>query len=211
MDIKKALEKLNSIDAKDLKKLDLAKLKEFNLDRIKEELATKPKILFNAIFSLAAIGTMIYSFGYYKNEASQIQAEIVSLNQKLEMIRLTSTTEARYNEFFAKLPKVIPNNQLIGKISEFAEKAQVNVISFSPLKTNESEFVNQYIVNLNIKADTYQDLVNFINIIENSNFTLKVNKCTIRTNSAYMREYRGEGEVPLDAYIEIGSIQLKNV
>jgi len=211
MDIKKALEKLNSIDAKDLKKLDLSRLKELNIDLIKEELATKPKILFNTIFTIATILAILYSVGSYKNKTSQINAEIVSLNKKLEMIQMTSATETKYKDFLAKLPRVIPNNQLIGKISEFAEKAKINVISFSPLKTNESEFVNQYIVNLNIKAETYQDLLNFINIIENSNYTLKVNKCTVRTNASYMRDYKGQEEVPLDAYIEIGSIQLKDV
>lgn len=211
MDIKKAFEKLNSIDAKDLKKLDLSKLKDLNIDRIKEELATKPKILFNTIFAIVAVGSILYSVGYYKTQVSQIQSEITSLNQKLEMINLTASTETKYKDFLANLPKVIPNNQLIGKISEFAEKTNINVITYSPLKTDQAEFVNQYVVNLSIKADTYQDLINFINIIENSNFTLKVRKVGLRANAAYMREYQGEEEIPLDAYIEIGSIQLNNV
>ena len=211
MDIKKAIEKLNSIDAKDLKKIDFSKLKEINLDRIREELTTKPKILINSIFILAAVIVSMYSLNYYLRESGVIAQEIVSLNQKLEIISAKKTVDVQYAKFLSELPEIIPNNQLIGKISDFAEKTKINIISFSPVRSIESEYVNQYIVNLSIKAAAFQDLVNFLNTIENSKYTLKVNKCSARVNPQYIRDYQGEEEVPIDAVIEISSIKLNNV
>ena len=64
MDIKKALDKLQSIDAKDLKNIDLSKFKEYNLDRFKENLSTKPKYLINSICALLIVIAITYSASY---------------------------------------------------------------------------------------------------------------------------------------------------
>jgi len=91
MDIKKALEKLQSIDAKDLKKINLSKLKEFDIERFKEELYTKPKILISSILIFSTIIFVFYCLASYRKLSTEIQKEITIMNKK--NLRLSKTQQ----------------------------------------------------------------------------------------------------------------------
>jgi len=210
MDLRKAIEKLNNLDAKDLKKIDLSKFKDYNFGRFKEDLASKPNLLIKGVLILITIACFIYSISRYVAESSAVHVKEAEIQQRLDMIQEKNAAELNFKTYLSKYPTVIPTNQLIGKISEFAEQAHVNIISFSPVKVSESDYITQYVINLDIEAKTYQDMVDFVNIIENAPYTLRINKWTGRARSASIKN-TGQKDVPLDAFIEIGSIQLNDV
>jgi hypothetical protein len=213
MDIKKALEKLNAIDAKDLKKIDFSKLKEYNIERIKQDLSTKPKLLINGILLLMTVICILSSFHFYRSGSAKIKKEMDELNQKNEIMQATKTQEVDYKTFMDNLPEIIPNNQLIGRISEIAESSRVNILSFSPMNTEESEYATQHNVNLIVEAKTYGDILNFIDTLENSGKTLKIKQLVIKSKLtlAEVGLFEGGDEVAIDMVIEIVSVTLKNV
>ncbi|HLF18502.1 MAG TPA: type 4a pilus biogenesis protein PilO [Candidatus Omnitrophota bacterium] len=213
MDIRKAIEKLNSIDAKDFKNIDFSKLKEFDLARIKEELVTKPKLLINTIFIFTAIATAIHSLSGYQLEGRTTKTEVTEMKQRLNILEQNSALQAEYNQFLADFPESIPNNQMIGKISEFAEASHVNIISFSPTQPSqpqETEYTLEYVISLNVSVQSYQDLVDFVHALETSNYVLRIDKWNIHPQRT-IESKKGKGEVPLDVHMEIISIHLKDV
>ena len=211
MDLKKAIEKLNNLDAKDLKNLDFSKLKDYNFHRLKDDLASKPNLLINMGLIVATIFCVIIAASNYISTSQGVHVKEVEIASRLDMIQQKTAAEQTLKTYLSTYPTAIPTNQLIGKISEFAEEAHVNIISFSPVKLSESVFITQYTINLDIQGKTYQNIVDFVHIIETSPYTLRINKWTGRSRGTVGGGFHGETEVPLDVYMEIGSVQLNDV
>jgi len=206
MNLKEFIKKLNSLDAKDL---DLSKLKNYNISRFKDDLAAKPNLLIKIILGILTVFAVLYAFTNYQAVSMQVRVKETEVQARLDMIQQRDSAEAAYKDFLSKFPEVIPVNQFIGKISDFAEEAHVNIVSFSPVKSKEGEYTTHYVINLDVEAQTYQDLVNFLHIVESSPYTLRLNKWTGRPMGGN-RGYHGEKDIPVGALIEIESVQLND-
>lgn len=209
MDLRKAIEKLNTLDAKDLKGLDLSKFKDYNFARFKDDMASKPNLIIKCILGILTFFAVVYAFSHYQAISGQVRIKETEIQSRLDMIQERDKAESTYKIFLSKFPEAIPVNQLIGKISDFAEEAHVNIVSFSPVKTSDGEHTTHYLINLDVEAKTYQDLVDFLHVVENAPYTLRINKWTGRAMRG-SGAYHGEKDIPVGAFIEIESVQLKD-
>jgi len=218
MDFKKAIEKLNSIDAKELKNINFSKLREIDVATIKQELIERPDLAINLVLICLTLGVAVYSFTSYKNLSKSYAAEIIELKKKLEVLEEKNKNQSIYDQFIKSFPENIPKDLMIGQLSDLATRSNIRIISVSPANSKEDEFMKLTSVNLQVEAKTYEDLILFMFDIEHSLYSLRIDKWSNKHKSQVFNpgemnnaiEEQNQTEIDIEVILEIGSIELKN-
>lgn len=160
------IEKLNSMEVKDLQAIDLSE--------VKEQVLKKPIILVNiSLIILALFGIMIIK-GKNKQKLTKIKAEITSLQKKISTINDTKVIDDEYAQYVSNFPKPIDKVQFIDQITEIARTNDITIESFSPGKNVKKDFQSIDKLTLNITSENYQNLLGFVYDIENSQYALLI-------------------------------------
>jgi len=210
MDIKAIIEKLQNIDVKDLK--DLKNLKNIDVSQIKEKLQSRPDLLINLVLIITTLFAVFYTYKKNTTEAKMLKAEVGQLEQRMVVVEQGDRSQEEYDNFLTSFPESLPSDQIINKLSEFAGIHNIQILSFSPANAREENFTEQTTVQLNISSESYVDIVRFIKAIEDSPFSIRVDKFTSTTRSN-PRQTRQQVDISqatiIEAKIEIASITLK--
>ena len=161
---------MNLADLKniDLKKIDIAKIRSDILKR--QDMAINYAAVFLTIFIMFKI------FSGQQEQVQNLKIQITQMEKKITAIAKHDKALKELNALVDSLPAGIPESALIDKVTDFAEKSNIHIVTFSPTETEENGFYKQSRVSLQISADYYKDFLRFIRDIENSSLNLRVDK-----------------------------------
>ena len=157
MNIKEAIEKLNTINLDDLKKIDLSQLKDL--------LRRSPIFVLNIVFVLGSCFTAITLFNKAKLDEKKMTTSNVSYEEKLNAVKEQKKIKQEFDQFVNDFPKELIGRQLIDKFSELATNRNVHILSFSPTKEKSDQHTILTTVNLSIESDEYKNIILFLYLV----------------------------------------------
>lgn len=205
------IEKLNSIDINDLKNIDI--------NEIKSTIKNNPDILINIL--LIAI-TLCVTIFIYKNNSKQLavhKSKISKYSERLKISRNSTELQNQHNDFVKVFPESLEDDQMVEVLSKFVANRGMQIISFSPAKSEIDEYKKLTFVNINFESTNFKNILLFINDIESSNNTLRIDNLKARTQQTYLtsrKRYRKDGEeektdqqeLNITISVKIGSVSL---
>ena len=161
---------MNLADLKniDIKKIDIAKMR--------SDLLKRQDILINCIAGFLTVFIMFKIFSGQQGQARNLKIQGSQMEKNIAVIAKYNQALKELNALVESLPAGIPESALIDKVTDFAEKSNIHIVTFSPTETEENGFYKNSRVSLQISADHYKDFVHFIHDIESSSLNLRVDK-----------------------------------
>ncbi len=207
------LSTLTKLELKDLRKIDLAGLK--------NSLLSRPDIFINFLWIALTIFAIIFISHNYREDQSRLKDRIDKLEQKLTVLRKYQDIKKEYDAFLSQFPKMIPGDEVIDKISDFAVKRHIQILSFSPAEKQKSTFFEITNIVINIASSQYEDIVRFIHDIEEAALAMRIKRWSGRMRgqeSNHLKDQRLHNqplelttpEDVIETSIEIQSINLKD-
>ena len=154
------IEKLNSIDVKDLKQLDYGKLL--------KEAQRSPDILIGAALIALTFFFSVSYFAKHKTQLKNIRVEILQLEDKIQMIERYNQTKADLDEFLSYIHPFVNETDFINQITDYAAKRKIQIGSLSPSRKEDQALAQLTKVQMHLVAKTYDALWLFIYDIEKS-------------------------------------------
>jgi Tfp pilus assembly protein PilO len=198
------LQDLSKIDIKDLQKLD------YNL--LFAEVKKKPEAV---VATVLVVGALIFSIGYYQQryqELRSLRGQINVLQKKTSLITTYNTRKKEVNSFLEKLPQVIPENELINKLTDMAVHRGVKIESFSPTGGRNEKLYKTTSVRMEITAEKYQQIWLFTRDIEYSGYAMRIenwNGSLVSSQAMRLNESSMDKDSLIKVGIEITSIEVK--
>lgn len=184
MNFKEAIDKLQSVDVKDLKSIDLA--------QIQENIKSKPDILIIIALIVISLSATMYFYMNFTKKTKEIGEKSVKYKEQLESAEQNKTLKERYDKFMAEFPKKIVVDELIDQISVFAINHNIKIISFSPSQESADEYTKIDRININISAENYSDLINFMKNIEQTPYAIRVETWQGKLETASLNTASGQ-------------------
>lgn len=212
MGVKDVIGKLQSVDVKDLKNIDM--------QQVQDNIRGRPEMIIIILLLAASIGGSVYLYTSFQKTSGELDGEVTKYNEQLEAAEQNIVLTKKFDEFMAAFPEKIVIDDLTDKISGFAIDRNVNIVSFSPAKQQETDYTLVETININVVANEYHQLIAFIRDIEEAPFAIRIEAWTARLdrkgNNRQGRRTRrheaakDEDEIPsIAATIEIAAIALK--
>ena len=204
MNLKEVIQKLQTIDAKDLKNID------FN--DLKNRLIEKQENLILFLLIIISVFATIYCLSQYINNSQKNHNKIALLKEQLKATDETKITQKDYDEFIKKFPNSISINELGDKLTEFSLKRNIKILSYSPEKQKENEFYQSILVHLMISSNEYKNIINFINDVEEAPYSIRLQEVTVKLISENLSQNISSEETKnktTKADIKLEAISLK--
>src|SRR2546430_488354 len=116
----------------DLTKIDI---KNIDIGRILKTLRARKDILVNVVVVFATIFVMVQIYSNKHSENQALEIKLDAQKKKSAPIADYNKAQKDLNAFLDALPKGIPEYSIIDKLSDFAEKHNIQILSFSPAKS----------------------------------------------------------------------------
>lgn len=202
MNIKEAIEKLNTINLQDLKRIDLNQLKDL--------LRRSPIFVLNIVFVFGSCFTAITLFNKAKLDEKNTKASNISYEEKLKAVKEQKSIKQKYQRFVNDFPKELIGRQLIDKFSELATNRNVHIISFSPTKEKSDQYTTLTTVNLSIESDDYKNIILFVKDIESFPFAVRLEKFSAAMQNSIETNMNTDDKKDLiNVDIEVSSVRIK--
>ncbi len=161
---------MNLVDLKniDIKKIDIAKIRSYLLKR--------QDILINSVAVFLTVFIMFKIFSGQQEQTQNLKIQVSQMEKKIAVIAKHNQALKELNALVESLPTGIPESELIDKVTDFAEKSNIHIMTFYPMETEQNEFYKNSRVSLVISADHYKDFLRLVRDIETSPFNLRVDK-----------------------------------
>lgn len=194
-----------------------ANLRGISFDQVKDFFLTRSFIFLNLLWIGLTIMAAVYIYQGHQRAAQSNTVQMTELKEKQKVVSEYKTIKKEYDDFIKNFPESIPSDQLISKLSSFAVKNGVQILSFSPTEKKSTEYTESASVNLNIGAANYQNIIQFIKDIETSKYVVrienwsgKISEKNLQRKSQMSAQTTSSGENSIEANIQIISIKLKN-
>ena len=208
MNFKEVVEKLNSTS--------LSSIKEMDLEALKNILRNSPQFILNLAIVVISIFVSISFVTNGKNNEKKFKLNVTEYQEKLEAVKKQEDIKTKYNDFINKFPKSIQASQLIDRFSELAANRNVRILSFSPAKEKNNNYVQQITINLSIESNDYKNIILFVKDIEDYPYALRLERFSAQLSDQFAQQRNnkkseGEGELgePQTADLEVSSIKIK--
>lgn len=161
------------MNLRDLKNVNIKKIE---IAKIRAYLLKRQDILMNLTAVLLTVFMMFKIFSSQQEQAQNLKIQVNQMEKKIAVIAKYDRASQELNAFVESLPIGIPESALIDKMTDFAEKSNIHIVTFSPMQTEENEFYQHNRVALQISANQYKDFLRFIQDIESSSLNLRVDQ-----------------------------------
>mgnify|MGYP001559198009 CR=1 FL=1 len=209
IDINNLINRLKTIDLKDLRNININDLRNIDVSWMKEAFARRPHIFINSLIILVTVVTVITGFKGYAKKSATLKWEITKLQERMDAVEESNRLQKEYKAFVSSFPKSILIEQLISKLSEFAANRRVQITSFAPVKEKGDTYKKVGWVQLNVSSSRYQDVVFFIKDIEDAPYAMRVGKWSGKMQEEILQEEdRKIAKKSVVANLEISSIKL---
>lgn len=209
IDINNLINRLKSINLKDLRNINIDDLRNIDVAWMKEAVARRPHIFINSLVVLVTVVVVITGFKGYAKKSATLKWEITKLQERMDAVEESKRLQKEHQAFVASFPKSILIEQLISKLSEFAANRHVQITSFAPVKEKGDVYKKVGWVQLNVSSSRYQDIVFFIKDIEDAPYAMRVGKWSGKMQEEILQEEdRKIEKKSIVVNLEISSIKL---
>jgi len=199
------------MNIKDLGQIDINSLKNIDIEQIKDFIRTRPDIFIISLLAIITISASIFIFSGQKNKAGQYSKDIQVLKEKLEAAELNKNVEKEYREFVDSFPEATTVDNMIYKISEFAQNRDINIETSSPAKNKSNTLWEQFSIELSVTSTDYKNLVLFLKDIEDAPYAIRIESWLGKmARSPIGRRSQSLSDNTIKSKIRIGAIKLKN-
>lgn len=209
------------MNLKDLNKINIEDLKGLDWGQAKDRFLSQPDRIINILIVMVTIAVIFSAHKNYTRATKALKKTVIELQEKSAALDKFNAAQEQLNNFIKDAPKEISGDELIEKLSQFAIKRDIQILSFSPAQEKSNNFISLTSVEINITSDHYADVILFMHDIENSPYSLRITKWVGFPVTADRASRRSSRTVPgqnhdntreeIEATIEIGSIKFKNV
>lgn len=172
MGVKDVIDRLQSVDVKDLRNIDV--------QQVQENLRGKPDTIIIVLLILAALGGSGYLYMQFQTSSAELDGEVTKYNEQLEAAEQNKVLTQKFDKFMKEFPERIVTDDLTDKISGFAIDRNVHIMSFSPAKQQQTEYEVIETVNINVVAKEYHQLIAFMQDIEKAPYAIRIETWTAR-------------------------------
>ncbi len=160
------IEKLNNIDVNDLKNIDLNEVKTYLIQHL--------DVSASLIVALVSLFVAFKGYDAYERESKQLNAKLVTLQKSAAALKIDKQATKEFDEFLEAFPKILSINELSEKLTAFASENNVRIKSYTPGNTKEKNNIETNSLTIETTANNYDDMVAFIQKIENSDFAIRI-------------------------------------
>ncbi len=166
MNFKEIIDKLQSVNIKDLKGVDLSEAR--------DKLKSRPNVLIIiGLVLVTGTGVVLLYFNFMQR-SMKIAQTTKTYKEQWESAKVSKTVKAKYDKFVADFPKKISIDDLIDKVSAFAIQQNVQIIAFSPAQEVSDDYTKISKINIDVSTESYGDLIQFMQNIEQSPYAIRV-------------------------------------
>src|SRR5262249_33311311 len=141
--------------------------------------------------------------GYF-DQHEEFQSEVQKIKAKLEVITSHSEGLKKIKSFLDGLPKQLDEEQFSTQIAEYAGQTNVSILSFSPGTKQAEGWSEVSSLQFNGHSEKYQDFLQFLQLVEKSPFTLRVDSCVLTSTKDSIGSGGG-----VSAIIQLSSVNIK--
>lgn len=201
------IQKLNSLDIKDLKQLDY--------DKLLQEVKKKPDIIIIAGLILLTFFFSISYFSKHQRQLKNIRNEISLLKDKNETIEKYNQMKTKLDKFEARILPPVSETEFINKITDYAVNQKMQIESLSPSFKEERELVQLTRIKMRLAAKSYEDIWLFVYDIEESPQNFRIDSWKVDMGVPSNQRQGNDSTTGLEQQIinvdlEISSINFKN-
>ncbi len=192
----------------ELKDIDI---KNIDMATLQATLLKRQDVLANLVIVVITLFVVINLITSKENEREHLLSTIPGKQKKIEAIEQNKKAGKQFDEFFNALPKGLPDNMIIDKLTDFAEKHHVQITNFSPTRSENDKLYDRGRVNIDIVAPSYKDLWLFVYDIENSGYNLRVDtwSATLKPQDAMSLKIGKKDDEEFTSQIGISCINYK--
>lgn len=199
------------MNIRELASINIKGLQQIDKDEVIQFVRNRPVIFINIGIVLVSFLISFFIYTSYKNTAKSLKTKIIVLQKKLDAKNIKEATAEDMNTFLGKFPKVINRDEFINQVSAMAFQEGVKIVRITPGNFEENEYLKSLKFNIQITAENFEKLINFIKSIENSKYAIRVQRINSSMASLRRRKSSREGEeeiIQMD--VDIVSMELKN-
>ena len=204
------------MDLKTLQNFDIKNLKNLNISQIKDNIFGQPTIFINILLIGLTIFATIYIYKNNRLQSQKLTQELQEKQKKTALVGEYTGIEKEYTTVLNGFPEFINTDELINKLSQYAVEHNVQIVNYLRTDPKKDEFSEQAMINLNIAAEAYKDIILFVNDIEKSPYAVRIGRWSAeRDIRPYTYGARASRDQPMDkedrikVNLEIVSIKIK--
>lgn len=200
---------------KELKEIDIQDLKELiDLSELKEKLLEHKEILIAIVIVGISFVVCLSLFKGRQLEIRRLREDITLIEKKIPLAKAYKENQAQLNQFKKDFPPALAANKLVELLNNMAAQHKINILSFSPAQDRSDTLYNQTSIQIQVSAENYTQLVQFVTEIEQSSYAIRLDQWSGYLASAAEGPRRGQSlgsnpEETISASIDISTLDLK--
>ncbi|MBF0523378.1 MAG: hypothetical protein HQL24_10040 [Candidatus Omnitrophica bacterium] len=196
--------KINNIKLENIGEyLNLQKLKNINAADLKESILSDPGIVIKYLLIILTFFTVLHTYQKHQEKSGGLNKNILQNEKLLTAINEYNATKKNYENFIKNFPQGLPAYQLLDELANISAQNNVHILNFSPATEKDFSQWKMALVNMTITSSDYNNMVRYIQSLENSHYALRVERWTGSPSQE-------QGEKTIKATIDISSMVLKN-
>ncbi len=187
-------------------------IKNIDVKQVNEFFVKKPNIAVSILLGVVSIFLVFKFFSEKQVESTRIKRTIDEVQKKIDAINQYNQSLKEFNEYVDALPVGLVGSALLDTLTEFAEKNNIRVLSFTPAQSQSSQFYDSTSISMDVSARNYKDLLLFVYEIENSPYNLRVNQWSESIeNNREMVPSASEDSTPQDQPIHMITLSIDSI
>ncbi|MCB9771978.1 MAG: type 4a pilus biogenesis protein PilO [Candidatus Omnitrophica bacterium] len=167
--------KITSLHQIDISKLDVKDLQNIDFQKILKDARQRPDTAIAFAVPILALFICFNIFTKSQNERRIVTTKIKEMEAKVKLVDEYNTAQEEFQTFLDTMPAKITEDEFITKITDFAVKNHVQIESFSPAQNKSDPIYDLKLINLTANAQDFNDMGHFIQDIENSGLSIRIN------------------------------------
>lgn len=191
----------------DLSKIDIKNidLKNIDINKLKDQLLDRKELLVQVVLVLVTFLMVLSIFNKSQAEVKRLNTQIAGLKAKENDIKSFTKSRDEIKAFSKNVPTPLLEDQVIGFITDLADKHKIKILTISPAKVDNKESLSMTTLQFALVANEYKDMVRFITSIEHSKNLLQIKSCIAGADS----EAGKDGNRLINFSIEVVSVRVK--
>ena len=200
------------MNIRELANINFKGLQQIDKDEIIQFIKSRPVVFINIGIVLASFLISYFIYSSYKSKAKSLTTKITALEKKVEAKKSKETILNDMHAIATKFPKIIGRDELINQVSAMAFQEEVKIIRITPGISEENDYLKTFKFNIQVTAEDFERLINFVRSMENSPYAIRVQR--ISSSMQGNKRRRASREDPeaemIQMEIDIISMELKN-
>lgn len=181
---KPPVKQITNLKQIDISKMDINDLQNINYEKLFKDIRQKPDKIIGVSACLLAVFLSFNIFNKTQTKKMTYRIKTFEMEEKSKIIDEYKAAQSELENYLKSVPPKLTENEFINKITDIAVSNNVKIDSFS--KNEDNSASNHSLITLEISAlvNTYQNLYQFINDIETTNSSIRVNSWSGNLTSA---------------------------